>query len=824
MGTEVAARPSIPTGLPANNHGPGRRKRERSFSSSGSVGSNANSSSKPVYARDYSLRIQRKKYSLAKAIVCVGAKIHHRTSPALSLPDDKLRQQQVFQENSKLSSNTTGRIREISFISESNSSQRSYATNQKAISKYSDSQDYKNRYRAQGGVTEPYVGRAVLDKNDSQESHFSAIQSQGAQGFDSWPLEFPFQYDDYVEESYYRYYDNDTHGRGLSRGVLDDHPTLEIVTANQPLPPDFSKKIVDAITSYHETPASSQRSSPTITEDVASSSQSVQEDLCQTGYTTERSSVDSQYSWDEFDRQAAKTVQRLFDEIDSVLFELRSNQAEQSIYKECQEWGTLFPHLRVLGRQLVPVQDAGFELIEREMSRPNTTSSLDLVEITDHDLSLNSQDSQGLSISGRSVRAKMPPPEARSRNASTPSTQSEFSFLEEEIYEQEGEYEEIIAIDYKDIYEEHSDHKKQLTPRRRRVAYPPVTPNACFKDSVASSAFDCMWHEIISWIRPLLKKYSITIFDNKPQHQSMKAISDILRNESTPGPPSRENSYLKNVPLGSRAHTMIEAQQLVDLLHISPKIPIPREASNLGDMADTHQGIPSTRPVSSLPIGMNRRPPTTRGYGPRNVKNNVKLAPIQHDRDRSKTPSVDEDQSLPLRVRKIDIGQTASPTYNPRNGALPPIGTPGPLELEQNSRLQKKLVSSRASSAVDKDLRVVYRDRLFGAPDTRPSTTHAFRSETPVGLNRRASTPFNSSAFNNPPLSRNSYGAGGMHLDIRGSGLQPSHDLGQLGNIPQEEDTEGMEEPVHQNQWTPSTPSHNNPYRRSRQVSSLVRS
>ncbi|WAQ95427.1 F149A-like protein [Mya arenaria] len=686
MGTEVAARPSIPTGLPANNHGPGRRKRERSFSSSGSVGSNANSSSKPVYARDYSLRIQRKKYSLAKAIVCVGAKIHHRTSPALSLPDDKLRQQQVFQENSKLSSNTTGRIREISFISESNSSQRSYATNQKAISKYSDSQDYKNRYRAQGGVTEPYVGRAVLDKNDSQESHFSAIQSQGAQGFDSWPLEFPFQYDDYVEESYYRYYDNDTHG-------------------------------------YHETPASSQRSSPTITEDVASSSQSVQEDLCQTGYTTERSSVDSQYSWDEFDRQAAKTVQRLFDEIDSVLFELRSNQAEQSIYKECQEWGTLFPHLRVLGRQLVPVQDAGFELIEREMSRPNTTSSLDLVEITDHDLSLNSQDSQGLSISGRSVRAKMPPPEARSRNASTPSTQSEFSFLEEEIYEQEGDY------------EEHSDHKKQLTPRRRRVAYPPVTPNACFKDSVASSAFDCMWHEIISWIRPLLKKYSITIFEC----------------------PS-------------------------------------------GDMADTHQGIPSTRPVSSLPIGMNRRPPTTRGYGPRNVKNN------------------DEDQSLPLRVRKIDIGQTASPTYNPRNGALPPIGTPGPLELEQNSRLQKKLVSSRASSAVDKDLRVVYRDRLFGAPDTRPSTTHAFRSETPVGLNRRASTPFNSSAFNNPPLSRNSYGAGGMHLDIRGSGLQPSHDLGQLGNIPQEEDTEGMEEPVHQNQWTPSTPSHNNPYRRSRQL------
>lgn len=33
-----------------------------------------------------------------------------------------------------------------------------------------------------------------------------------------------------------------------------------------------------------------------------------------------------------------------------------------------------------------------------------------------------------------------------------------------------------------------------------------------------------------------------------------------------------------------------------------------------------------------------------------------------------------------------------------------------------------------------------------------------FQSETPSGQGRRASTPFNSSAFNNPSISRNSYG------------------------------------------------------------------
>lgn len=54
--------------------------------------------------------------------------------------------------------------------------------------------------------------------------------------------------------------------------------------------------------SYRETPAGSNRSSPTATEDVASSSHSiVQGDLWGTGNTTERSSVDSQYSWDVSD-------------------------------------------------------------------------------------------------------------------------------------------------------------------------------------------------------------------------------------------------------------------------------------------------------------------------------------------------------------------------------------------------------------------------------------------------------------------------------------------------------------------------------------------
>ena len=57
-----------------------------------------------------------------------------------------------------------------------------------------------------------------------------------------------------------------------------------------------------------------------------------------------------------------------------------------------------------------------------------------------------------LSVSGRGMRAIIPPVEARSRASGTPSTQSsEFSHLEEEVFDCEGEYEEIIAVDFRDM-------------------------------------------------------------------------------------------------------------------------------------------------------------------------------------------------------------------------------------------------------------------------------------------------------------------------------------------------------------------------------------
>ena len=42
----------------------------------------------------------------------------------------------------------------------------------------------------------------------------------------------------------------------------------------------------------------------------------------------------------------------------------------------------------------MPPKDSGFEIIERDMSRPSTTSSMGLLDITEQDYS-GSTDSQG---------------------------------------------------------------------------------------------------------------------------------------------------------------------------------------------------------------------------------------------------------------------------------------------------------------------------------------------------------------------------------------------------------------------------------------------
>ncbi|XP_011440184.2 protein FAM149B1-like isoform X3 [Crassostrea angulata] len=600
--------------------------------------------------------------------------------------------------------------------------------------------------------------------------------------------------------------------RGIPQGSLHDpYPSIE---TQPPLPTDFLATVTEALTSYHGTPSSSGRSTPTITE--AQIVHTVQVGEWGTGNTTERSSTGSTstgYSWDEFDKQAAKTVQNLFDEIDSVLFE-QSGGAPPYIHKECQEWGAQFPHLRILGNQLMSPNDQGFQLIEREGSRP-MTGSLGLVDVTENEIAAT-QDIQGLSLSGKRVQARKPPVEARSNRQGSDAPFTEFTHLEEEIFEQEGDYEEIIAIEYKDVYDESSNDKKQLTPRRRRVGYPPITPNASIKDSVISSAFDAIWQEIVSWMQPLTRKYTMMVLDERKPIRV--PILDQIRADH-PLPSSREPSFsfLNNKIQRSNTTIGVTGPRLENVLHISTKKLQSREATSL---TDSDPIINTARPASSAnpSLKMSNRPISVKLTQQRSTRSGlIRLAPIDN---RSKTPNVEDEKPGPsgaLKVTRITPHSerlSSPPTHHQRNGTLPPLGSerdvvPSPSQ----GRAQKKVYSAnRASSAVDKDIRS-FRDRYTMSSDARPSTTHAMRSDTPLGgtSSRRASTPL--------VPQRNSQMIGPSILGITGSGLQPSSEL---SNFPPDimEDAEVNQD--YHNQWTPSPPSQHNPYRRYR--SSLVRS
>ncbi|XP_035826915.1 uncharacterized protein LOC101854963, partial [Aplysia californica] len=119
--------------------------------------------------------------------------------------------------------------------------------------------------------------------------------------------------------------------RGLAPTPLDDHGGLDPITDGDLLARSYLANLQRACESQLNTPCSSGRSSPTITETQSPYS------ISQGGWT-ERSSLDSTYSLDDFDKQAAHTVHQHFQDIEAVLFEGPRDVAtpHPDVVRECR--------------------------------------------------------------------------------------------------------------------------------------------------------------------------------------------------------------------------------------------------------------------------------------------------------------------------------------------------------------------------------------------------------------------------------------------------------------------------------------------------------
>nr|XP_002129894.1 protein FAM149B1 [Ciona intestinalis] len=331
--------------------------------------------------------------------------------------------------------------------------------------------------------------------------------------------------------------------RGISRGSILDHPRVEPVdepVMGHPashglyyLNPSSSNIIMDSddddstITGGsdrgHPSSPHSPHSEATITASDSTNYWSADNSFS-TGNTTERSSV---YSWgdDEFDLQASRLVRQMFHAIEQMLFE-GVLSGSTSLQQECREWMSAFPHLRILGKQIVTPQDDAFQIIPTDQNSncDNLTTGYGLDSNTN-------EDSEILQVKGIAAISQPIPSYLLEKDPShNEVAHNSLSHLVEEVYEQDGKVEEYLAYDIKEMDEE--EHAKRYhVPHRRRLGFPPITPNACVRDAVLHHIFDLLWSRVVPCLAGSGKersKMSIlkVLVHNYMASQSVKSNSD----------------------------------------------------------------------------------------------------------------------------------------------------------------------------------------------------------------------------------------------------------------------------------------------------------
>uniref|UniRef100_A0A8C8SJC3 Family with sequence similarity 149 member A n=1 Tax=Pelusios castaneus TaxID=367368 RepID=A0A8C8SJC3_9SAUR len=473
-----------------------------------------------------------------------------------------------------------------------------------------------------------------------------------------------------------------------------------------------------------------------------------------TGLSTERSSI---YSWrdDEFDNANTQRVHQSFWDVDEMLFEGKVNSQTQSLQAECKEWTKRSLHLRILGKQLLFLKDEGFQHFQNRTASSVYTKSLPgLCESTSN--------MKELCISGSKL-VPVASPIHKSLDCASPrisvSDSSEYSFLEEEIYDVDGKIEEYLAFDNKELDDENLEQKKgQLARKRNKRGIPPVSPNACIKDAVAAEVFDCVWSNVIEILEELIRKNWETAITGTWRFHNLP-VSRIAADTASV-PPSR-GSEARSTSFGScfvpsQVHRLSSNffSDLNGVMTIQAK-PLQQRHANLADKIQKEQEDKQHSISSSfLNSVRNRRGRITDNCilsssrvllaSSRKMPTHRRL-PSLSDPLCSKTPNVYSDEVLRGTKLCTGLDRLSSPLTHTARNKLPPINTeaveqylsvPGSRQGFHRGRYPH----SRVSSAVpDSTERRPLRERTVIIDQvSRPNTTHTFRSDTP---HKRSLTP-----------------------------------------------------------------------------------
>lgn len=545
--------------------------------------------------------------------------------------------------------------------------------------------------------------------------------------------------------------------RGLSRSSLDHHPLPEEADGIQ-TPPRYLHDLQEAVSAHNssQTSAASDRSDcPTVISVSSSLSWSGIHSSTGTGISTERSSVFS-WGYDEFDKAAARQVQQMFDEIDTELYEGRGRGGGilQGLQDECQQWTTRFPHLRILGTQLLPPTDEGFQWYATpgtvSPARSPSTSKKTAVKCQGKE-----KGGAELNVQGRKAELVT----SSSLEFDGPYNTNPSSYDQPRVLEVEGVMEEYLAFDSRDLNDECYEECSESV--RRHHCLPPVSPHRCRRQAVLDLLFDDVWRELVGWMKELVQRhwecctsqeevisgnlspvqpdapYPFMLLSTLPtvlpklgqnRVPPLAAGPHLQAGRAPVGAAATQHNLndlivIHSIPLQQRNLTGLERSQELDerASHRPGSSAVPSSKARPRRALEQSSSSPSRPPQSAR----RRNPP------PRN------LLPLVSSSSLTGTGGYLDEVIRGTRLTTASDRLTSPLLPLSRNTPLPPIGTgdsesphPG---LQSKLTQRQKGPSSRAHSAIHDEARSsMPRDRHH-IPDvfSRPNTTHTYRSDTP---------------------------------------------------------------------------------------------